>query len=415
MNRFRANPLLLAPLIAGLSMLGPFAIDTFFPAFPVMAADLGIATTRMQLSLSAYLGSYALMSLVHGPLSDAYGRRGVIVWSLVVFLLATVGCALAPSFEALIGWRVLQGVSAGAGMIVGRAIVRDRFDGADAQRLMSKVTLIFGVAPAIAPIIGGWVLSLFGWRAIFWALAGFVALLALASLGGLPETHPRERRTRFAVAPLAQTYGRIVGDRRFVLLALTASLNFGALFTYIASAPAMVLNLLHLNERQFAWLFFPTIGGMMIGSALSGRLAGRLSGRGTVRLGYALMGSGVVINLAVAASIPPQVPWSVLPISVFGCGVSLAFPTLTLMMLDRFPTVRGAAASVQAAFSLGYAALVSGLVAPLVAHSATTLALAALVQVLAGYLCWCGYRRLGHVTGPSAPVASDREPVSTEP
>jgi DHA1 family bicyclomycin/chloramphenicol resistance-like MFS transporter len=415
MNRFRANPVLLAPLIAGLAMLGPFAIDTFFPAFPVMAEDLGITQSRMQLSLSAYLGAFALMSLVHGPLSDAYGRRGVIVWSLVAFLLATIGCALAPSFEMLIACRVLQGASAGAGMIVGRAIVRDRFDGAEAQRLMSKVTLIFGVAPAIAPVLGGFILSLAGWRAIFWALAAFVALLALASLGGLPETHPRERRTRLAIAPLAQTYSRIVGDRRFVLLALTASFNFGALFTYIAAAPAMVLNLLHLNERQFAWLFFPAIGGMMIGSALSGRLAGRLSGCGTVRLGYALMGSGVAINLVVAASIPPHVPWSVLPISVFGCGVSLAFPTLTLMMLDRFPTVRGAAASVQAALSLGYASLVSGLIAPFVSHSAMTLALAALAQVLAGYVCWHAYRRLGHVAGPSAPVASDREAALAEP
>lgn len=415
MNRFRANPLLLAPLIAGLAMLGPFAIDTFFPAFPVMAGDLGIGQARMQLSLSSYLGAFSVMSLIHGPLSDAYGRRGVIVWALLVFLLATAGCALAPSFEALIACRLLQGVSAGAGMIVGRAIVRDRFDGADAQRLMSKVTLIFGLAPAIAPVLGGLILSLAGWRAIFWALAGFTAVLALASLGGLPETHPRERRSRFAVGPLARTYRSIIGDRRFVLLALAASFNFGALFTYIASAPSLVLNLLHLNERQFAWLFFPTIGGMMVGSALSGRLAGRLSGSGTLRLGYLLMGAGVAINLAVALVITPRVPWSVLPISIFGCGVSLAFPTLTLMMLDRFPTVRGAAASVQAAFSLGYAALVSGLISPLVSHSATTLALTALAQVLGGYLCWRAYRRLGRLAGQSAPLASDREAATAEP
>lgn len=402
MNRYRANPKLLAPILASLAMLGPFSIDTFFPAFRAMEADFGVGPEAMQLTLSAYMAAYAVMSLVHGPLSDAYGRRGAIVYALLVFCLASAGCALSTSFPMLIAFRVLQGISAGAGMIVGRAIIRDRFDGADAQRLMSQVTLIFGVAPTAAPVIGGWVLAFADWRAIFWLLGGFTAIVMLLSIGALPETHPRERRVRFAAKPLMQTYGRIVGDGRFVLLGLAASFNFCALFTYISSAPAIVLNLLQLNERQFAWLFVPTIGGMMCGTFLSGRLAGRLSMPATVGLGYGLMGFGTLVNLTVSLTTVPGVPWTVLPIGLIGMGVSLAFPALTLLMLDRFPTVRGSAASVQAAFSLGFSAVVSGLVSPRVSHGTLPLALTALVLIACGFVFWRSYCRLMSGTSPAA-------------
>lgn len=411
MNRYRANPKLLAPILAGLAMLGPFSIDAFFPAFKAMEAELGVDAASMQLSLSAYLGAYAVMSLLHGPLSDAFGRRGVIVWSLLVFALATAGCALATSFAGLLLFRVIQGISAGAGMIVGRAIIRDRFEGADAQRLMSQVTLIFGMAPALAPIIGGWILTVAGWRAIFWALAAFAALVVAVSIGVLPETHPRERRVRFALRPLMQTYGTIARDRPFMLLGLVASLNFGALFTYIAAAPAVVLNLLELNERQFAWLFVPTIGGMMIGSATSGRLAGKLSTLRTVRLGYTIMGVGVLVNLAVSLLLPPGIPWTVLPIGLFGLGVSLTFPTLTLLMLDRFPAVRGAAASVQAAMSLGFSAIVSGVIAPRVCHGTVPLALTAMTLIAGGFCLWRLYCRLVPSAAPVVLNAAS-QPVS---
>lgn len=394
MNRFRANPRLLAPLIASLAMLGPFSIDTFFPAFRVIEAEFGITPVAMQQTISVYLAAFALMSLLHGPLSDAYGRRGVILIALAVFAAASVGCALAWNLPALLAFRALQGVSAGAGMIVGRAIIRDRFEGADAQRLMAQVTLIFGVAPAIAPIVGGFVLGAAGWRTIFWLLTGFVVLLGLLALKALPETLPLERRVRLSVRQLAHTYGAIAGDRRFVLLALSAAMNFGALFTYIASAPRIVLDLLHLDIHQFGWLFIPVIGGMMLGAGTSGRLAGRLPAGATVRLGYVLTGAGAAANLVVSAWLPPQAPWSILPMSLAAAGVSLSFPTLTLLMLDRFPAVRGAAASVQAAFALGFNVMVSGLLSPLLARNLPTLAAGTAVMWALSFVLWRLYCRL---------------------
>ena len=394
MNRYRANPRLLPLLLAGLAMLGPFSIDTFFPAFGQMEREFSIGGAVMQQTLSAYLGAFAVMSLLHGPLSDAYGRRGVIFYSLLLYLLATCGCALAPSFHWLLAFRMLQGISAGAGVIVGRAIIRDRYAGADAQRLMSQVTLIFGAAPALAPIVGGWVLYFAGWRWIFWTLSGFTVLLVLTALLALPETHPRQRRTPIDPRHLMRTYLGIARDARFMLLSAAASLNFSALFLYIASAPVVVLGLLHLNERQFPWLFLPTIGGMSLGAGLSGRLAGKTSAARTVALGYVLIFGGAAFALLLNSFRSPAVPWFVLPIGIGGMGVSLAFPTLTLLMLDRFPAVRGAAASVQAAMSIAASTLVGGLLSPLVAGDGLSLALGSVALSICGLVCWLLYRRI---------------------
>ncbi|HEY0180977.1 MAG TPA: Bcr/CflA family efflux MFS transporter, partial [Dokdonella sp.] len=319
----------LAPLLAALAMFGPFSIDMIFPAFPAIAAELRAGPLAMQQTISVYMIAYALMSLLHGPFSDALGRRVVILAGVVVFACASVGCALSGSIAALLGFRALQGVSAGAGLIVGRAIVRDCFDGVEAQRLMSAVSMIFGVAPAVAPIVGGWVVAVARWPVIFWLLAAFALALWLACLVVLPETHPRERRSRLSTRELAATYRAIVGDRAFVPLALAGSLNFNALWIYISSAPAFVLDLLKLDAGHFAWLFVPAISGLMIGALVSGRAAGRLTAAATVRLGYAIMLAASALNLAVALLLrEPRVPWSVLPIGLHAIGIGVNFPTL---------------------------------------------------------------------------------------
>ncbi|MDP3857561.1 MAG: multidrug effflux MFS transporter [Stagnimonas sp.] len=389
----------LAPLLAALAMLGPFSIDTFFPAFRVIGADFGVSPAAMQQTISVYLIAYAAMSLFHGPLSDAYGRRRVIIAFTLLFALASAGCALAPSFHGLLGFRALQGIAAGAGLIVGRAIIRDRFAGADAQRLMSNVTLIFGMAPALAPIVGGWLLGVGGWRSLFLLLAGFATVLTLWCALALPETHPPEARSRFAPRPLARTYAGMLRDRVFLRLGMAATFNFGALFLYIASAPALILDVLGLSERQFAWLFVPAIGGMMIGALLSGRLAGRRGAAHTLSLGYRVMGAGVAINLLVCLLLPPGLPWTVLPVGLLGTGIAISFPTISLLILDRFPASRGAASSLQASFTLLFNAVLAGLLAPWLSHQPLALAVAACVLIALGYACTRADRAL-----PAAPA-----------
>lgn len=381
-------------LLAGLAMFGPFAIDTMFPAFPAIAAEFGADDFAMQQTLSIYLMALALMSLVHGPLSDALGRRPVVMGGVALFTLASIGCALTWSIESLWFFRAMQGAVAGAGWIVARAIMRDLYEGPRVQRLMSNVSMLFTVAPALAPMIGGWVLLMGHWRWIFWFLAGWGALLLAASAWRLPESHPPARRLPLRPRSLLQGYLEMLLDRQFWPLAFAGTMNFSAMFLYISSAPAFVVNLLKLGPQQFGWLFVPAVSGMFLGSLLSSRLAGRYSLAQAVGLGYLIMLVASGVNVAVALLLPqPEVPWSVLPIGLHAIGISLSFPALTVLLLDRFPLHRGGASSLQAFVSLVFNAVLAGLVSVVVSVSALRMALTSALLTLIGGVAWQVYKR----------------------
>lgn len=399
----------LALLLGGLAMFGPFSIDTVFPAFNAMGAQLGVDKLAMQQVISVYLLTYALMSLVHGPLSDAFGRRRVILAGLVVFLLASIGCALSRDMTTLLIFRALQGFSAGVGFIVGRAVIRDVLHGDDAQRLMSQVSMIFGIAPAIAPIIGGWILGYSAWPVIFWFLAAFSLLLLITVGVWLPETHPAPVRTRVAPKHLLRDYLAIAMNPRFQRLAAAGSLSFGALFLYIASAPVFLMDLLHLNEQQFAWLFLPTIGGMTLGAFVSGRAAGRITGTALTQLGFVCIGLATLANVAYNAWAGDaiDIPWAVLPMCLSAFGVALIFPILTLAILDMYPRQRGSASSLQAFSNLVVNTILAGVISPLLSHHGLHLALGAALLSAAGYAMWRWEMQVSKraVPCPEAPAA----------
>jgi len=384
----RDGYVLLAVMLAGLAMLGPFSVDTYLPSFPAIRADLGISVLQVQQTLSTYLLAFAVMMLFHGTLSDSFGRRPVILGSLAIFVLASLGCGAAREFHQLLAFRALQGLSAGAGMVVGRAVIRDSLEGHAAQRLMALVTLIFGVAPAIAPVVGGWLQVWFGWQAIFLFLALYGAALLALCYGKLPETLAPERRQPFALAPLARNYARLGGSIPLLLLCLVLALNFSGFFIYIVSAPAFVYNLLKLGQTQFAWLFLPGIAGVMLGAFISGRAAGRLASRQTIAIAYGIMGSAALFNVSYCALAEPALPWSVLPVFVYACGMALAMPSITLIALELFPHNRGMTASLQAFGQQLLAAATAGILSPLLSYSAITLALGMAVPVIGGWLSW---------------------------
>ncbi|MCA1713729.1 MAG: multidrug effflux MFS transporter [Gammaproteobacteria bacterium] len=402
----------LALLLGGLAMFGPFSIDTIFPAFPQIGAQLGADKLAMQQTISVYLVAYALMSIVHGPLSDAIGRRKVILGGLAVFTLASVGCALATDLATLLVFRALQGLSAGVGLIVGRAVIRDVLHGDDAQRLMSQVSMIFGIAPAIAPIIGGWILGWSRWPAIFWFLVLFSLVLFAAVWRGLPETHPPVARLPLQAKPLLRGYLAIFVNPRFQRLAAAGAFNFGALFLYIASAPAFVLDILHLNARQFAWFFVPMIGGMMLGAFVSGRAAGRISGARLANLGFLCCGVAMAVNVAYNALVAtPSLPWAVMPMVLNAFGIALVFPILTLAILDMYPRQRGSASSLQAFTGLVLHSLIAGVVSPLLSHDPLHLAGGAALFALLGWGFWRWELSAGHVVPEGSPQAAALEPT----
>ena len=378
-------------MLAALATLGPFSVDAYLPAFAGIQASLGATPLEVQHTLSAYLFAFGLMFLFHGALSDSFGRRPVIMVALVVYTLASAAAALATSAHGLIAWRAVQGLSVGAGMVVGRAMIRDLFEAEDAQRLMSMVTLFFGLAPAVAPIIGGWLFIGLGWRAIFWFLAAVGLLLVAVGWRFLPETLPESGRQSFHPVALIKGYEEVGINVRFLMLSLAAGFNFNGFFLYIVAAPVFLGEHLGLGPQQYAWLFIPCIVGIMVGSQISGRAAGRHSAVQTVSRAYGFMAVAAIVNLAYAFVAPPSIPWAVIPIAVYGVGFAMAMPSISLITLDLFPTRRGMAASLQGFVSGMCNVLTAGAIAPFVWDHPRWLALAMLAMMLVGLASWLAY------------------------
>lgn len=381
----------LTVLLAGLATLGPFSIDTYMPSFPDMGTSLHATPIQLQQTLSVYLLTFALMMLLHGALSDAFGRRPVILVSLVAFVLASIGCVFSYDINHLLFFRGMQGLSAGAGMVVGRAIIRDLYGGHEAQRLMSHVTMIFGISPAVAPVIGGWLQTGFGWHSVFVFMALLGVLLFALSWRYLPETLPPVGRQPFSPRPLARNYRMVFTNPMFLLLSGAVALHFAGFFLYIASAPVFVLQHLKLGESQFAWLFIPAISGVILGAFLSGRLAGRVSSHTTVKYAYLLLFTAAGVNLVYNLTSSPSLPWAVLPITMYSTGMSLAMPSITLLALDLFPLNRGLVASLQGFVQTMLNALVAGVISPMLSWSPIALASGMLLFLILGRIVWMAY------------------------
>lgn len=384
----------IALLLAALAALGPFSIDAYLPSFPEMTSQLGATQLEMQQTLTAFLLPFAIMTLWHGAISDALGRRRVILYALALFGAASAGAMLATRIEHLWLMRAVQGISAGAGMVVGRAIVRDLFDGPPAQRLMSHITMMFAFAPALAPLIGGWLQSWFGWRSVFAFLVLMTLALWLACWRLLPETLAPENRQSLRPAYLGRTYWKVLTSPPFLLVCAALTFNFAGFFIYVLSAPVFLMGHLGLSERAFLWLFGPSMTGLMTGAWISGQLAGKLSRPRTIAVGYAAMGCAAALNLGLNLMLPPGLPWSVLPIFFYTLGMAIAMPTLTLIALDPYPAQRGLAASCQTFLQAGFNAVVAGLIAPALWGSTLTLALGmGGLMLTGGVSAWLHQRR----------------------
>jgi len=375
----------LVVVLGMLSMFGPISLDLYLPALPALATDLSSSTSAAQLSITACLLGLAVGQLVAGPLSDQFGRRRPLVVGLVVYLLASAACALAPTIELLVVLRLVQGLAGAAGIVIARAVARDLYSGRRLVIIFSRLILVNGLAPILAPVIGGQLALVTSWRGIFLVLAGFGVVLLAAGVFGVPESLPAERRRAGGVRDTLRSFRTLLADRLFVAVVLSAGLAGASMFAYISGATFVLQQLYGLSAQQFSFAFGANALGIMILGQLGAHLAHRWSPHRVLALGLVLNLVGAV-GLLVSVLVGLGLPFLLGSLFVMVSALGLVFPTSTALALADYPDRAGAASSL-----LGLGQYVLGaVVAPLVGlggqDTAVPLGLVAAACSLAGAL-----------------------------
>jgi DHA1 family bicyclomycin/chloramphenicol resistance-like MFS transporter len=380
----------LALLLGGLSAFGPLSLDMYLPGLPQLGRQLDASASATQLTLTACLAGLALGQLVAGPLSDRLGRRRPLLAGVALYAAASLLCALAPSIAVLILLRFVQGAAGAAGIVIGRAVVRDLYEGDAAARLFSSLMLVGGVAPILAPVIGGQLLHVTDWRGIFVVLAGLGTALVAAAFAGLPESLPPERRNSEGLAGTRRALRVLAADRRFAGYALTSGFVMGAMFAYIAGSPFVLQEIYGLSPQAYSLVFAVNGLGIMAASYLSRSLIGRLRPAQLVHLGVAIAGLGAAL-LLVAVLLEAPVGFVLPALFLVVLPVGLVGPNATALALADHPSIAGVASAL-----LGVAQFLIGAVAaPLVGLAGTDSALPLGLTVVAMVVAAAGAARLG--------------------
>ncbi len=392
-SQYNSKGYLLTFTIALLAMLAPFSIDTYLPSFAALGEAFQTTPEVLQQSISLYLAGFAASTLIYGSLSDSFGRRNVILAALLLYIISSIGCFLAQDYTTFLLMRIGQGLSASGGMIVGRAVIRDRFEGAQARQAMSYVMLLFALAPAIAPMIGGLLQEWQGWRSVFVFLTALGGITALYTLRYLPETLPPEERQPFRLLTLLTQSLDALRHRQFLSLVLTISFAFAGFFIYVVGAPVIIFDHLALGSGDFWILFVPMVVGMMLGSLTSGRLAHRLSAHTSISMAFALLIVASLLNLLQAYLLDPT-PWSVIgPMVIYTFGMAWMLPNLTILSLDCFPQHRGLAASMQGFMQTLGGAITAGIIVPLISSANALFAFGQSLLLVIAILIWWSIAR----------------------
>jgi DHA1 family bicyclomycin/chloramphenicol resistance-like MFS transporter len=368
-----------ALILGGLSAFGPLSTDLYLPALPALTGDLGASVSAGQLTLTACLIGIAVGQLVIGPVSDARGRRGPLLAGLIGYVAASAGCALVPSIGALILLRVLQGFAGGVGVVIATAIVRDLYSGAAAARIFARRLAVTGVAPILAPLIGGQLLRLTSWRGLFLFLVGVGMVLLAIGILGVGESLPAERRRRGGFPAALRSFGHLVRDREFIAHGVIFSLAFAAGFAYIAASPFVLEDIYGVSPQFFGILFGLNVLAFVVVSQVSGDLVGRLGPALLLRIGVtaaAAAGTWVLLVVATRGGLPLLLPGLLVLFAANGLIVPNA---LALALADQ-ERVAGSASALLGLGQFGFAAVVAPLVG--VAGSGSALPMGVVIAAL---------------------------------
>jgi DHA1 family bicyclomycin/chloramphenicol resistance-like MFS transporter len=327
-----------------LSAIGPFAIDMYLPALPAIGRNLQAGTGAVQLSLTAFFIALSLGQSIYGPLSDMIGRKRPLYLGLALFSIGSIGCALAPNIEVLIGLRFVQGIGACAGMVIPRAIVRDLHTGIDATRLMSLLMLVFSISPILAPLTGSFVIQLGGWRAVFWVVLA-AAVVGCLILSTVTETRPRAQRVNSSIRDVFSAYALLLRDRHFLGLALIGAFGISSFFVYLSNSPFVLIEHYHLSPRLYSVYFSANAASFFAMAQLNAWLASRFGLRRLVRGAVTIYAIVMLTLLALFASGVDRLEvLAALLFIGYGC-LGLVIPTTAVLALEEHGKIAGTASA----------------------------------------------------------------------
>ncbi|MBT2510993.1 Bcr/CflA family multidrug efflux MFS transporter [Streptomyces sp. ISL-98] len=387
----RRASLLVTLVLGGLTALPPLSMDMYLPALPEVTESLRSPAATVQLTLTACLAGMALGQLVVGPMSDRFGRRRPLLLGMIVYVVATAICAFAPSAELLIAFRLLQGLAGAAGIVIARAVVRDLYDGVEMARFFSTLMLISGVAPVIAPVIGGQVLRLTDWRGVFVVLTAVGVVLTLVVWKWLHETLPADRRHEGGVGQALRTMRGLLADRVFTGYMLAGGLAFAALFAYISASPFVIQSIYGASPQTFSLLFaINSIGLIGVGQINGKLLVGRVSMDKVLGFGITLIALASLALLLMTTGVFGEVGLIPIAAGLFTLmsAMGLALPNTNALALTRTPHAAGSASALLGTSSFLIGAIASPLVGIAGESTATPMAVVQLTCALASMTCF---------------------------
>ncbi len=377
-------------LLGALAALGPFSIDTYLPAFATMAVDFHTDVGQIGLSLSSYFLGICLGQLAYGPLLDRFGRRTPLLWGLGLYAVASLLCALAPGVVALVALRFLQALGGCAGMVAGRALVRDLFPD-DAADVFSSLMLVMGIAPVIAPTVGAVLTEAFGWRAIFGFLAVVSVAIWWAIVARLPTVAGPDPTRSLHPVRVGRAYLKIFAEREFLAWGLSGSLVSGGLFAYLAGCPVVFMEVLSLSSKAFGWVFAINALGLMAASQLNRRLLRSASPEAITRVVlWSQAGTGLLLLGSAALAFAPGIYAGAF---LFLSGLGFAFPNTSALAMRPFGEQAGVASALVGSLGMACGALSSGLVSLIPGISAMPMAVGMAVSAILSVVVLELYRR----------------------
>jgi len=371
-----SNPSRLIVLLAALVAFGPLSIDMYLPSLPLIASDLQASQADIQLTISAFLVGLFFGMLFYGPLSDKFGRRKLLLGGITLYLVASIGCFLATSAEILIYARFLQALGAAAASVLARAIVRDLFPINEAARVLSLMHLVTMLATLIAPLVGGYLILLAGWRSLFIVLFVFAAIILLATSLKIPETHHGSSRGT-SIAAVFKAYLQILLQPLAVGYILCMSLTFAGMFAYITASPFVYIEYFGVSPQTYAWLFSLNIGGIILLVSLNARYVGRFGTQRLLVIGAGLAATSGLLLLFAGFTGIGGLPLIVIALLGFVSVTGVLGANCMASLLACFPERAGAAAGIAIAIQFGLGALASFLVSNL--HDGTPLTMSLLI------------------------------------